>query len=140
MTARRIRSRAAVLAAVLTAAFTCAGTTTAQPPPPPQLNPPGIHILNEEVEYGPGCPGGWLCVFETSDYRYASFALLPGVDVADVSRLRNRWVKPYDRFQSWSNNTLLTYCAYPNPGFFGPETTLAPGASANLTFKSFRVC
>lgn len=110
-------------------------------------NAPGVHVLNEDKgENGPTCPQGWVCVFNGVDYKWGSFAVLPGTEAPDIDRLRfARNVSLKGEVSAWINNSPVRYCWYERTGFAGTEHRMEPfgkdrAISPDGQLNSFKPC
>ncbi|MFE0424062.1 peptidase inhibitor family I36 protein [Streptomyces sp. NPDC058953] len=135
-------------AAVLTAAvlaFAALLTVPAAPASAAANNPFGVRILNEAGENGPACPTGWFCVFHAKNYKWWSYAVLPGTDVADIKNLKFSGGSSIDGAWAVVNNTSQKYCVHKSANYGSSESwyqVSAEGRYDNTGFgvRSFRPC
>lgn len=135
------------VALALGAVLLTTGAAEPKPKVPPGSNSPGVHILNQDKgENGPACPQGWVCVFNGVDYRWGSFAVLPGTETRDIGHLRfTRNDSLEGQVSSWVNNSPVRYCWYEGTGFAGAEHRMEPfskdrAISPDGTLSSFKPC
>ncbi|MFJ8229008.1 hypothetical protein ACIQ9E_03460 [Streptomyces sp. NPDC094448] len=134
---RPLRALAALVPAVVVSL-----TGSAAPAAAAASNPPGVHILSEWGD-APGCPTGWLCLFNAPSYNTFAVGVLPGIELPEVKRVSNS--DGYVMYGALSvvNNTSLTYCAHPNENYGGTAVKVKPGdkvPDTKVEWKSLRPC
>ncbi|MFD7598933.1 peptidase inhibitor family I36 protein [Kitasatospora sp. NPDC059812] len=138
-------TRTATAALALAAAMTLSCGTTATADTVPLGNPPGVHILNGDSTDSKEtpCPVGWVCVYD-GWYDYGAFAVLPGTDVADMSRVKltdGKTLTGSLAVDGMINNSPVRYCWYEKSNYQGSHTMEPFSRDYKFSnFTSFKPC